>query len=81
MIWMGTDEQALQSIITELKSKYDQPLFFLLDDRFTQLIEVLTRNQFRMIRKTEIIHIDPTQKKSKCSKMNEFNQSERYVIE
>ena len=55
-----TDEQILQSIISELKSIYEQSLFFLLDDRFTQLQKLLTRNQFRMIRETEIIHIDPT---------------------
>lgn len=56
----GIDEQALQILIAELENKYDQPLFFLLDDRFYQLIEVLTRNQFKLIRKTEIIHIEPT---------------------
>lgn len=54
------DELALQSIITKLENKYEQPLFFLLDDRFYGLIEILTRNQFKMIRKTEIIHIEPT---------------------
>jgi hypothetical protein len=56
----GVDEQVLQLLITELENKYDQPLFFLLDERFYRLKEVLTRNEFRMIRKTEIIHIEPT---------------------
>ena len=60
------DEQALQSIIAELKSKYEQPLFFLLDDRFYQLQELLTRIQFKMIRETEIIHIDPPQTSRKA---------------
>ncbi|MGN7388133.1 hypothetical protein [Sporosarcina sp. SAFN-015] len=55
----GVDEQVLQSLITELENKYEQPLFFLLDDRFYQVKDILTRNQFRMIRKTEIIHIGP----------------------
>ena len=53
------DELALQSMITELMNIYDQPLFFLLDNRFYQVKELLTRNHFRMIRKTEIIHINP----------------------
>ncbi|MCM3710160.1 hypothetical protein [Sporosarcina luteola] len=61
----GVDELALQSMITELENKYEQPLFFLLDDRFSQVKELLTRNQFRMIRKTEIIHIEPTLPKGK----------------
>lgn len=56
----GSDELALQSIITKLENEYDQPLFFLLDDRFYGLKEILTRNQFKMIRKTEIIHIAAT---------------------
>ncbi len=56
----GFDKQALQILIAELENKYDQPLFFLLDDRFYGLIEILTQNQFKMIRKTEIIHIEPT---------------------
>ncbi|MDW0115962.1 hypothetical protein QTL97_03270 [Sporosarcina thermotolerans] len=60
----GVDARALQSMITMLKNKYDQPLFFLLDNRFYGLIEVLTRDQFWMIRKTEIIHIEPTLPKS-----------------
>lgn len=52
-------EQALQILIAELRYKYDQPLFFLLDARFHGLIEILTRNQFKMIRQTDIIHIEP----------------------
>lgn len=59
----GVDELALQSLITELEKKYDLPLFFLLDDRFYGLIEILNQNQFRMIRKTEIIHIESTLRK------------------
>ncbi|WP_432359912.1 hypothetical protein [Sporosarcina sp. UB5] len=59
----GVDVLALQIIITELENKYEQPLFFLLDDRFSQVKDLLTRNQFRMIRKTEIIHIEPTSPK------------------
>ena len=55
----STDVQALQLMIFELKSKYDQPLFFLLDDRFSTMKDLLCRNQFKMIRKTEIIHITP----------------------
>lgn len=57
----GSAEPGLQNMITGLEDKYDQPLFFLLDERFYKLIEVLTRNQFKMIRKTEIIHINPAQ--------------------
>ncbi|MCG7342627.1 hypothetical protein MHZ92_00695 [Sporosarcina sp. ACRSL] len=64
----AVDEQALQSIISELKSTYDQPLFFLLDDRFNQLKEMLARNKFKMIRKTAIIHIDPTQSVGKTER-------------
>jgi hypothetical protein len=56
----STDVQALQTMISALKSKYEQPLFFLLDDRFHQILEILSHNHFKMIRKTEIVHIHPT---------------------
>ncbi|MFC5602264.1 hypothetical protein [Sporosarcina koreensis] len=54
----GVDEQALQTLITVLENKYEQPLFFLLDERFYLFKEILSQNQFRIIRKTEIIHIE-----------------------
>ena len=59
------NEKVLQSIISELKSKYDEPLFFLLDDRFHHVQKILSHNHFKMIRKTEIIHIHPTQEGGK----------------
>lgn len=59
------NEKVLQSIISELMSKYDEPLFFLLDDRFYNVHKILSHNHFKMIRKTEIIHIHPTQEGGK----------------
>ncbi|WP_339249316.1 hypothetical protein NSQ43_08635 [Sporosarcina sp. FSL W8-0480] len=56
------DEQALLSMITKLQDKYDEPIFILLDDRFYRLTKLLSQKAFRMIRKTEIIHIEPVSK-------------------
>lgn len=49
----------LQLMIDELKEQFDKPLFFLIDNRFKGLDEVLLNNGLRFIRKTEVIMIRP----------------------
>ena len=48
---------ALQLMIDELKKQFEKPLFFLIDDRFESLGEVLLNKGLRFIRKTEVIMI------------------------
>ncbi|KAA0964945.1 hypothetical protein FQ087_01060 [Sporosarcina sp. ANT_H38] len=53
------DERAIQFMIEFLKDEVEKPLFFLIDNRFRGLGELLTRKDFRLIRKTEVININP----------------------
>ena len=46
-------------MIDELKKHFDKPLFFLIDDRFEGLAEVLLYKGLRFIRKTDVIMIRP----------------------
>lgn len=52
-------EDFLQQFIVFLKQECMKPLFFLVDDRYSLLIKVLRKNQFLLIRETEILHINP----------------------
>lgn len=52
---------ALQSMIDGLKEQFDKPLFFLIDNRFESLDEVLLSRGFRSIRKTDVISIKSQQ--------------------
>lgn len=49
----------LHAAIEFLSKEFSKPLFFLLDDRFNSLRDVLNTLQFKMIRKTEVVHIRP----------------------
>lgn len=51
------DERAIQFMIEFLKEEVEKPLFFLIDDRFSHLEELLLQKDFRLIRKT--INIKP----------------------
>ena len=53
------NNRALQLMMDELKKKFEKPLFFLIDNRFESLDEVLLNKGMRFIRKTEIIAIKP----------------------
>lgn len=53
------DLQLLQFCIEFLRDEFDKPLFFLLDDRFNALASILVELGFPMIRKTEVVHIQP----------------------
>ena len=53
------DKNALQLMIELLKTEFEKPLFFLIDDRFHGLDKLLLDNGFHFIRKTEIINIHP----------------------
>ena len=53
------NDGALKLMIDELKEQFDKPLFFLIDNRFEGLDEVLLNNGLQFIRKTEVIMIRP----------------------
>ncbi|MBO0603091.1 hypothetical protein I2483_15590 [Sporosarcina sp. E16_3] len=53
------DERAIQFIIEFLKDEVKKPLFFLIDDRFSRLAELLAQKHFQLIRKTDVVNIDP----------------------
>ena len=53
------DERAIKFMIEYLKDEVKLPLFFLIDDRFSRLAEILVQRDFRLIRKTEVINIKP----------------------
>ncbi|WOV86309.1 hypothetical protein QWT69_10190 [Sporosarcina oncorhynchi] len=53
------DLKLLQAAAEFLSKEFSKPLFFLLDDRFSSLRDVLKKQQFKMIRKTEVVHIRP----------------------
>ena len=53
------DERAIKYMIEFLKDEQKMPLFFLIDNRFSRLAELLVREDFRLIRKTEVINIKP----------------------
>ena len=53
------NDEALQLMIDELKEQFDKPLFFLIDNRFEGLDEVLLNKGLQFIRKTEVISIKP----------------------
>ena len=53
------DKSALRSMIDYLKSEFEKPLFFLIDDCFNGLDKLLLENEFCFIRKTEVINIHP----------------------
>ena len=53
------DERAIHFMIEFLKVEFEKPLFFLIDERFSRLDELLLQKGFRLIRKTEIINIKP----------------------
>ena len=42
-----------------LSNKFSKPLFFLLDDRLRSLQDILKTQEFKMIRKTEVVHFKP----------------------
>ena len=46
-------------MIDDLKEQFEKPLFFLIDNRFESLDEVLLNKGLRFIRKTEVITIKP----------------------
>lgn len=52
-------EDFLHQIIMYIKREYKKLLFFLVDYRYNLLIKVLRKNQFSLIRETEILHINP----------------------
>ena len=51
------DKSALRLMIDFLKNEFEKPLFFLIDDRFIGLDKLLLEQEFRWIRKTEVINI------------------------
>lgn len=53
------NESKLHIMKDFLKDKYEKPLFFLIDERFNCIKESLLQSGLRLIRKTEVIHIDP----------------------
>jgi len=53
------DERAIKFMIEFLKDEVKMPLFFLIDDRFSRLARLLVQEDFRLIRKTEVINIKP----------------------
>ncbi|MBD7986008.1 hypothetical protein H9649_15660 [Sporosarcina sp. Sa2YVA2] len=55
----SVDVELLQAAAEFLSKEFSKPLFFLLDDRFSSLQDVLKEQQFNMIRKTEVLHIRP----------------------
>lgn len=53
------EKSDLLLMIDFLKSEFEKPLYFLIDDRFDGLDKLLLEEGFRFIRKTEIINIYP----------------------
>lgn len=53
------DLQQLQSCIEFLRNEFDKPLFFLIDERFSTVASILVEQDYRMIRKTDMVHISP----------------------
>lgn len=53
------DDEAIKLLIDDLKEEFAKPLFFLIDDRFKGLDELLLDRGLRFIRKTEVITFLP----------------------
>ncbi|MBE1554196.1 DUF2087 domain-containing protein [Sporosarcina limicola] len=66
------DERAICFILDFLKDEFKKPLFFLIDDRSSRLSELLKKRNFQLIRKTEIVNIEP----EKCCLENDASQKE-----
>lgn len=49
----------LKEAIEFLRKEYSKPLFFLLDSRLSAVEHILKEQEFKMIRKTEVVHIMP----------------------
>ncbi|MFD1205370.1 MULTISPECIES: hypothetical protein [Sporosarcina] len=50
------DTEGLERIVEYLKNAFQKPLFFLIDNRFASLMDVLSGSGFQLVRQTDIVH-------------------------